>query len=90
VRPHDTANLAAIVVEHREIIVLAEPGWLQRQHGTSMAANARVGRLDHSWMALGRTVEGTFVVLHRIHQCIDIGFQQIAFSSKKVLDAILS
>jgi hypothetical protein len=40
------------------------PAW--RQHGASMAANARVGRLDHSWMALGRTVEGMFVVLQII------------------------
>ena len=52
-RPHDAADLAAIVVEHHEVVVLAQPGGLKRQHGASIAANARVGRLDHIYRDKG-------------------------------------
>jgi len=42
VRPHDAADLAAIVVEHHEAVIVAEAGWLKRQHGASIAM--KIGR----------------------------------------------
>jgi hypothetical protein len=38
VRPHDAADLAAIAVEHHEVVILAKPGGLKCQHGVSIAA----------------------------------------------------
>jgi hypothetical protein len=53
VGPHNAADLAAIVVEYHEVVILAKPSWFERQHGASIAANARVGRLDHIYRDKG-------------------------------------